>query len=86
MATGANQVRVLASGMQKLQVQTQNKQTQNPWLLSVNLPTVQTPFKNSIAFPSRSQTRAVAVKEASDATIMPPAPSDHYMREATTAL
>ena len=54
MATGANQVRVLASGMQKLQVQTQNKQTQNPWLLSVNLPTVQTPFKNSIAFPNAS--------------------------------
>ena len=26
------------------------------------------------------------MKEASDATIMPPAPSDHYMREATTAL
>ena len=54
MATGANQVRVLASGMQKLQVQTQNKQTQNPWLLSPNSPTVQTPFKNSIAFPNAS--------------------------------
>ena len=36
--------------------------------------------------PSRSKTRAFALTRASDATIMPPAPSDHYMREATTAL
>ena len=36
--------------------------------------------------PSRSQTRAFAVKAASDATSTHPAPSDHNMREATTAL
>ena len=36
--------------------------------------------------PSRSQTRAVAVKAASDATSTHPAPYDHNMRWATTAL
>ena len=35
---------------------------------------------------SRSKAPAFALTRASDATIMPPAPSDHYMREATTAL
>ena len=29
---------------------TEYKQTQNPWLLSVNLPTVQTPCTDSTAF------------------------------------
>ena len=58
------------------------KQTQHAWLLSTLPPTVQTPCKNSIAFPNAS----LAVTWASDATFMPPAPSDHHMRGATTAV
>ena len=82
MATGANQVRVLASWHAEATSADTNKQTQNPWLLSANSPTVQTPCKDSIAF----QNASLCGEGASDATIMPPAPSDHYMREATTAL
>ena len=58
------------------------KQTLHAWLLKTLPPTVQTPCKNSIAFPNAS----LAVTRASDATFMLPAPSDHHMRRATTAL
>ena len=44
------------------------------------------PSRPHASTPSRSQTRALTVKAASDATIMLPAPSDHHMRRATTAL
>ena len=59
-----------------------NQQTLHAWLLTTLPPTVQTPCKNSIAFPNAS----LAVTRASDATFMLPAPSDHHMRRATTAL
>ena len=44
------------------------KQTLHAWLLTTLPPTVQTPCKNSIAFPNAS----LAVTRASDATFMPP--------------
>ena len=59
-----------------------NQQTQHPWLLTAHPPTVQTPCTDSIAFPNAS----LAVTSSSDATFMLPAPSDHHMRETTTAL
>ena len=58
------------------------KQTLHAWLLTTLPPTVQTPCKNSIAL----QNASLCGDKASDATFMPPAPSDHHMREATTAL
>ena len=68
--------------MQDTDIVPSYKQTQHPWLLSALPPTVQTPCNNSIAFPNAS----VCGEGASDATIMHPAPSDHHMRGATTAL
>ena len=58
------------------------KQTLHAWLLKTNRPTVQTPCKNSIALRNAS----LCGDKASDATFMLPAPSDHHMRRATTAL
>ena len=61
------------------------KQTRHVWLLSALPPTVQTPCNHSIALQQTSN-RAFAVTRASDAANMLPAPSDHHMRWATTAL
>ena len=58
------------------------KHTLHDWLLKTLPPTVQTPCKHSIAFPNAS----LCGDKASDATFMLPAPSDHHMRRATTAL
>ena len=54
MAMGAHQVRVLARSMRHTRMFTAYKQTQNPWLLCVNLPTVQTLCTDSIAFCPRA--------------------------------
>ena len=72
----------LHTALHNTEIVPSNQQTLHAWLLKTLPPTVQTPCKHSIAFPNAS----LAVTRASDATIMLPAPSDHHMREATTAL
>ncbi len=80
--SGLRKVRDVARSIQHTDIVPCNQQTLHAWLLKTLPPTVQTPCKNSIAFPNAS----LAVTRASDATFMLPAPSDHHMREATTAL
>ena len=79
---GSNRSAILHTALHNTEIVPCNQQTLHAWLLTTLPPTVQTPCKNSIAFPNAS----LAVTRASDATFMPPAPSDHHMREATTAL
>ena len=84
MGDDIHEVRDVARSIQHTDIVSCNQQTLHAWLLKTNRPTVQTPCKNSIAL--RNASLAVTTTSFSDATFMLPAPSDHHMREATTAL
>ena len=75
---GSNRSAILHAALHNTGMLPSYKQTLHAWLLKTLPPTVQTPCKNSIAFPNAS----LAVTRASDATFMPPAPSDHHITHA----